>query len=117
MSIANTTGVKNINDSLNGVYTLYLSQDINTNTNCYLSFCRSNWIPSTGLCINGLSEVTYSDSNSCSIVYDEPATYIVACTVSASDFKVYFLVIVLGLILLIVGLVFINAIFRLLGGL
>ncbi|HPE15057.1 MAG TPA: hypothetical protein PLT65_04405, partial [Bacilli bacterium] len=120
LTFTNSTGYLTINNTMYsyyGLYELYMTQYITSDTGCYLDLCKNNWVTNIGKCIDGFQDVTYSDVNACPEEYDKPSDYTQTCTVDASTFNVFFLIIILGLVLLIIGLIWKNNIFIMFGGL
>jgi hypothetical protein len=88
-----------INEStyLNGVYEVYTLEGYPVDTQCYLNFCRNNYVRTTEPCSSNLRFINYTDSNSCPVQYDIPAdkgTY-EDCSLPPNTDKALWLIIIL----------------------
>lgn len=91
LSDTNFTKSFNSNDYVNGNYRVFVyafdslgNYDISSISGTF-NICVSDWQPNEGVCINGVANVTYVDSNSCSIEYDKPVSYLTNCSIDETN--------------------------------
>jgi hypothetical protein len=79
-------------------YNLYLAQDIESDTGCYLDMCENNYERTPQPCTNDLRLINYTDTNTCPVRYDEPSdigTYEDCVTPANTDRELWFLLLLI----------------------
>lgn len=71
------------------------------------SLCVNNWVATEGVCIDGLTNVTYVDINSCSEQYEQPNSYVTDC-MSSTQTNNLFLILGFGMFFVFLILMFVT---------
>lgn len=88
LTVTNYTQGFTSSDLTTGNYTTYvgvsdvLGNTVHVHATDSFRVCVNDWTLTTGLCIDGVQNMTYTDSNSCPDEYEQPDSYLQNCTIT-----------------------------------